>query len=266
VDEEGSPLPEYYTETPDAAHTIFINDKMFLRNDYPLIIYDTIRNSELRETTEYKYSDLGFILLHRTIEQLTNQPLERFVEENFYQPLGLHHIGYNPLLWYKKDDIVPTEEEPYFRKGLIHGTVHDPAAAMLGGVSGHAGVFSNAHDLGVILQCLIQEGNYAGMQVLDSTVIREFTKCQFPLNENRRGVGFDKPLLDFYADGPVCKGASPSSFGHSGFTGTYFWGDPEKKLVYVFLSNRVYPEASNNLILKENVRTNIHQILYDSLY
>jgi beta-glucosidase-like glycosyl hydrolase/CubicO group peptidase (beta-lactamase class C family) len=266
VDEEGNPLPEYYAETPDAAHTIYINDKMFLRNDYPLVIYDTIRTSELRETTEYKYSDLGFILLHRTIEQLTNQPLERYVEENFYRPLGLQHIGYNPLLWYDKEAIVPTEEEPYFRKGLIHGTVHDPAAAMLGGVSGHAGVFSNAHDLGVILQCLIQEGNYAGIQVLDSAVIREFTKCQFPLNENRRGVGFDKPLLDFYEDGPVCKGASPSSFGHSGFTGTYFWGDPEKKLVYVFLSNRVYPEASNNLILKENVRTNIHQILYDSLY
>ena len=266
VDEKGNPLPDFYTEMPDPVHTIFIHDKMFLRNDYPLAIYDTIRESELRETNEYKYSDLGFILLHRAIEQLTNQPLERYVEENFYHPLGLNHIGYNPLLWYDKGKIADTEDDQYFRKSLIQGTVHDPAAAMLGGVSGHAGVFSNAHDLGVIMQCLMQQGNYAGLQIIDSTVVHEFTKCQFPLNKNRRGIGFDKPLLDFYEDGPVCKSASPSSFGHSGFTGTYCWADPEKKLVYIFLSNRIHPSADNNLIIKENIRTNIHQILYDSLY
>lgn len=266
LDENGNPLSDYYSNTPDPNHTIYISDTLFLRNDYPFAIYDTIRESELRNSIEYKYSDLGFILLSRAIEQSTNTPLEQFVESNFYSPLGLSNIGFNPLMWRDKKHIVPTEDEKIFRKKLIHGTVHDPAAAMLGGVCGHAGLFSNAHDLGVLFQCLIQGGNYAGQQYFDEQTIHSFTKYQFPLNENRRGIGFDKPLLDYYENGPVCEDASPSSFGHSGFTGTFIWGDPEKNLVYVFLSNRIYPDQSNNLIIKENVRTNIHQILYEKLF
>ncbi|PID94394.1 MAG: glycosyl hydrolase [Bacteroidetes bacterium] len=265
LDPDGLPSPEFYTTQPDPTHSIFINDHLFLDNNFPLVIYDSIKASTLRPTNAYKYSDLGFILLHRAIEQVTNKPLEEYVQQMFYEPLGLHHIGYHPLSWYHKEHIVPSEKEEGFRNGIIRGTVHDPNAALLGGVSGHAGLFSNAHDLGVLMQCLIQYGNYAGIQVLDSATVREFTTCQFPLNKNRRGIGFDKPLLNFYEGKAVCKGASPSSFGHSGFTGTYFWGDPEKKLVYVFLSNRTYPDSNNDLIVRENLRTDIHQILYEKL-
>ena len=263
--ENGKPNPEFYSTTPDAKHMLFISDNLFLDTNYPLAIYDSIRVSKLRPDNSYKYSDLGFILLHRAIESITNMPMETFTQKNFYKPLGLHRIGFNPTCDFHLSEIAPTEDDAIFRGQLVHGTVHDPAAAMLGGVSGHAGLFSNAHDLGVILQMLLQKGNYNGVQILDSTIVSEFTKCQFPLNKNRRGIGFDKPLLEFYEDGPVCKSASPASFGHSGFTGTYFWADPNNNLVYVFLSNRVYPDASNSTILDENVRTKIHQLLYDSL-
>lgn len=263
--EDGSPNPAFYSTTPDSRHMLFITKNLFLNTNYPLVIYDSIRNSKLRSDNSYKYSDLGFILLHRAIENITNQPMETFVQTNFYKPLGLHRIGFNPIPDFDISDIAPTEDDLTFRGQLIHGTVHDPAAAMLGGVSGHAGLFSNAHDLGIILQMLLQKGNYNGVQVLDSTLIKEFTSCQFPLNENRRGIGFDKPLLEFYEEGPVCKSASPASFGHSGFTGTYFWADPSNNLVYVFLSNRVYPDASNSKILDENIRTNIHQLLYKTV-
>ncbi|NCD42094.1 MAG: hypothetical protein EOL88_08380 [Bacteroidia bacterium] len=266
LDAQGHPKEPYYTKQPDPQHCIMLSDTLFLCTHFPLQIYDTIRTSPLRKTSDYKYSDLGFILIHRALEQITNSPLEQFVDQYFYQPLGLHRITFHPALKFPMKLLIPTEQEKNFRRKLIHGTVHDPAAAMLGGVSGHAGLFSNAHDLAVLMQMLLQKGNYAGIQFLDSTTVKEFTACQFPLDQNRRGIGFDKPLLSYYDDGPVCKSASPDSFGHSGFTGTYFWADPENNLIYVFLSNRIHPGAKNNLILKENLRTNIHQMLYEIFF
>jgi len=136
---------------------------------------------------------------------------------------------------------------------------------MLGGVSGHAGLFSNAGDLAVIFQMLLNEGKYGGKRYFMPSTIREFTKVQFPATGNRRGMGFDKPPVNSIPNGPVCKSASPLSFGHSGFTGTYIWADPENELIYVFLSNRIYPDASNQKISEMNIRTNIHQAMYDIL-
>jgi len=172
---------------------------------------------------------------------------------------------YRPVEKFPLSRISPTENDTVFRKGIVHGFVHDPGAAMLGGVSGHAGLFSNAGDLAVIMQMLLQKGYYGGKQYFLPQTIREFTKQQFPLDRNRRALGFDKPYPDYDSLGPVCKSASHDSFGHSGFTGTYIWADPENGLVFIFLSNRVYPDAANQKLVKSSLRTRLHQVMYDIL-
>lgn len=159
--------------------------------------------------------------------------------------------------------IMPTENDTEFRKQLIRGTVHDPGAAMLGGISGHAGIFTNSLELGVIMQMLLNKGCYGGMTFLSASTVKTFTSCQFPGSGNRRALGFDKPLQNYKAESPSCKSASAESFGHSGFTGTYTWADPSNGLVYVFLSNRVCPSAANQKLRDLNIRTNIQQAVYD---
>ena len=242
-----------------------VAQNLYIRDDYKYQMMDSILLSPLREKNDYKYSDLGFYLLAAAIENIKNQPINKYVSENFYKPLGLSNISYLPRRSYPLSRIVPTEEDTEFRHQLVHGDVHDPGAAMLGGVSGHAGLFSNASDLAVIMQMLLQGGTYGGQKFLETKTIKEFTKCQFPLNENRRGLGFDKPLLEFEEDGAVCFSASTDSFGHSGFTGTYVWADPQSGLVYVFLSNRIHPDASNSKIMDLNIRTEIHEAFYQAI-
>lgn len=179
--------------------------------------------------------------------------------------MGMSSTTFRPRRKFELNKIVPTENDKYFRMQLLHGDVHDPGAAMLGGVSGHAGLFSNSTDLAKLMYMLLQNGYYGGEKYLDSTIINEFTKSQFPLNLNRRGIGFDKPPFVYEKDGPVCKSASEKSYGHSGYTGTYVWADPEEDLIYVFLSNRIHPDANNTKILDLNIRTNLHQAIYDAL-
>ena len=162
-------------------------------------------------------------------------------------------------------EIVPTEIDTYFRNRKVHGYVHDPGAAMMGGVEGHAGLFANAGDLAVIMQMLIQGGEYGGIRYIKESTVKEFTKRQFPLNKNRRGIGFDKPLPNNERGGPACIEVSDNSFGHSGFTGTYTWADPDNNLVYIFLSNRTYPSAEVNTLLKLNIRTDIHKVVYKAI-
>jgi CubicO group peptidase (beta-lactamase class C family) len=174
-------------------------------------------------------------------------------------------MGYLPRQRFPLERIIPTEDDKVFRKQLLQGDVHDQGAALLGGVSGHAGLFSNASDMAVFMQMLLEKGRYGDEQILDSMVVLAFTSVQFPLNDNRRGIGFDKPQLVYEEDGPTCRSASPQSFGHSGFTGTYAWADPENNLVYVFLSNRICPDASNNKIMELDIRTKIHQAFYDAI-
>ncbi|MBE9480350.1 MAG: serine hydrolase, partial [Bacteroidetes bacterium] len=254
-----------YNDKISENFPVRVAENIYIRKNYFYNIIDSIIQSPLRENNKYKYSDLGFYLLKEIIENITNQPIEDYVTEIFYKPLGLTTLTYLPRNKFELSRIVPTEDDKVFRKQLLHGDVHDPGAAMLGGVSGHAGLFSNANDMAIFMQMLLQNGEYAGINYVDTLTVKEFTKQQFPLNDNRRGIGFDKPLPVYDEDGPTCKSASLESFGHSGFTGTYAWADPENNLIYIFLSNRVYPNAENHKIMELDIRTNIHQAIYDAL-
>jgi len=209
----------------------------------------------------YTYSDLDFYVLKRVAEKLLNQPLDEFMDQNFYEPLGLSTLGYKPLLKHPLSIIAPTEDDTYFRHNLIWGTVHDPGAAMLGGVAGHAGLFSNANDLAILLQMNLQNGNYGGHDYFNTDVVTEFSKKQF--KGSRRGLGWDKPEPE--EGGPTSAMAPKSTFGHSGFTGTGAWVDPDNNLIYIFLSNRVYPDAGNNKLVKYNIRTRIHDVVYKAI-
>jgi len=257
--------PEIYSSELSEEYNVRVASGMYINGDYYREIIDSIRFSSLRENSRYKYSDLGFYLIKEAIEGIRNNPFEILTEEQYYHPLGLSTMGYLPLRRFEKERITPTEKDKSFRQQLLRGDVHDQGAAMLGGVSGHAGLFSNAFDMAVIMQLFLNGGEYGGRRYLDNRVLKEYTKTQFPLNENRRGVGFDKPMLEYDEDGPTCRSTSSSSFGHSGFTGTYAWADPENGLIYIFLSNRVHPKASNPLIMEYDIRTNLHQVFYDAI-
>jgi beta-N-acetylhexosaminidase len=259
------PDTTYYRSSISEDFPIRVADNMYLKKNYQFVIYDSIAKSPLLKSNGYKYSDLGFYFIPEIVKDLVNKPFDDFVNRTFYRPLGLSTTGFLPRERFSLDRIPPTELDTVFRKQLVHGDVHDQGAAMLGGISGHAGLFSDANDLGIIAQMLLQGGKYGGVTYLDAETIKEFTQWQFPLNDNRRGLGFDKPQQDYSPDGPCCKSASPASYGHSGFTGTYIWIDPETKLTYVFLSNRVYPSAENNKLASSNLRPKIHQVFYDAI-
>ena len=210
----------------------------------------------------YRYSDLGFYMLHRLIEQVTQQPLDVFMEQNFYVPLGLQTLTYQPLCKFSQLRIAPTEEDKLFRNSLVRGTVHDEGAALCGGVAGHAGLFSNAHDLAVLMQMNLQDGYYGGTQYLQPGTVERFSTRQF--NDSRRALGWDKPEY-LRNGGPTAPEASFSSYGHLGFTGTSVWVDPKYDLIYVFLSNRVHPDARNTKLLTEGIRTKIQSVVYRAM-
>ncbi|TPE43772.1 glycosyl hydrolase [Pontibacter mangrovi] len=220
-----------------------------------------LRAKPANASYDYAYSDLGFYIMKRVAETMLNQPIEDFLDQNIYAPLGLSTLTYTPLLKHPRERIAPTEDDTYFRKNLIRGTVHDQGAAMMGGVGGHAGLFANANDLAILMQMNMNNGNYGGHRYFSTDVVSRFAQQQF--DGNRRGLGWDKPALD--GNGPTSAMASPSTFGHTGFTGTAAWADPENKLIYIFLSNRVYPDASNNKLVKYNIRTRIHDVIYRAM-
>ncbi len=242
-----------------------VAEGLYTKTLYKYIIFDSIKDSRLRENMEYKYSDLGFYLIARTTEEINNKPFENYLSEGFYKPLGLSTMGFLPLQKFSPGRLIPTEDDKVFRKQLLKGDVHDQGAALIGGVSGHAGLFSDANDMAVMMQMFLDYGNYGNEQYLDTNLIIKYTSVQFPLDNNRRGLAFDKPLFDYREHGPHCKSASPKSFGHGGFTGTYAWADPENGLVYVFLSNRIHPDADNSKIMELDIRTRLHQKFYNLL-
>jgi len=211
----------------------------------------------------YKYSDMGFYILKKLAETHLNQPMEQFLEQNFYQPLGLSTMTYLPLCKFPVDRIAPTEVDTYFRNSLICGTVHDQGAAMFGGIAGHAGIFSNATDLAILAQMNLQDGYYGGTRYLREGTVEKFATQQGA--RNRRGLGWDKPERNGTIN-PTSRYASAKSFGHTGFTGTAVWVDPEFDLVYVFLSNRIHPKANNSKLIKSNIRTRIQDAIYDSMW
>ncbi len=261
--ENDQPDTSFFSRKINDYHNVRVAENLYVSPDFSYVIIDSIRYSGLTDHKEYHYSDLGFYLLVRAVENISNVSFEAFAGRYFYQPLGLQTMGFHPRKHFSLSRIIPTEDDKIFRKQLLYGDVHDQGAALLGGVSGHAGLFSNARDMGVMMQMFLNYGKYGGERYIDSCTIVRFTSVQFPLEENRRGLGFDKPMLQFEPDGPNCRSASPSSFGHSGFTGTYTWADPENELVYVFLSNRIHPDATNNKISELNIRTRVHQAFYD---
>ena len=254
-----------YKSVPSENFPYRVAENIYIRKDYRDSIYKAIIDAPVLMKKEYKYSDMGFYLLQLIIERITGQTLDTYLRTNFYDPLGLTTLGYSPRKRFPLSRIAPTEHDVVFRNQVIRGDVHDPGAAMLGGVGGHAGLFSNSGDLAILLQMLLWHGEYGAKQYLLPSTIKEFTRAQFPENENRRGLGFDRPLNTYIPDGPSCESASLQSYGHSGFTGTYIWADPENNLIYVFLSNRVNPDASNQKLEKMNIRTRIHQAMYDIL-
>jgi CubicO group peptidase (beta-lactamase class C family) len=222
-----------------------------------------IAESKLNKSGQYLYSDLGFYLLQMAIEKITKTTLDKYFEKHFAEPMQLPHITFKPKEKKTYLRTVPTEYDYIFRQQQINGTVHDPGAAMLGGVAGNAGLFSNAVSLATLFQPFFYQGYYRNPKYFKPSTIELFCKAQN--KNNRRGLGFDKPELNLEKSTPCSKYASPASFGHSGFTGTFIWIDPTYDLVYVFLSNRVNPDASNNKLVKWNVRTAIQDEIYKIL-
>ncbi len=220
-----------------------------------------LRKPNAEQAYGYRYSDIGFIILKTLVERIVNQPLDAFLDQNLYAPLGMNHTTFTPLCKFSAEDIVPTEGNGRFRIGELTGFVNDQNAALLGGVSGHAGLFSNAVDLAKLMQLQLQLGTYGGSTYLYPETILNFTKRQYV--GNRRGLGWDKPSRG--PNGPTTDLASQKTFGHTGFTGTAAWADPEHQLIFIFLSNRVYPDAGNFKLNQLNIRTRIQSLLYEAI-
>jgi beta-N-acetylhexosaminidase len=240
-----------------------VTENLFLIKGYEDTIVSRIANSKLLKKKEYKYSDFSFILLKEYLENKTGKPLDVLAYDNFYRPLGAAYTSYNPLRRWDMCNIPPTEIDNYFRYTEIQGYVHDMAAAMEDGIAGHAGLFSNSMDVAKIMQMYLQKGNYGGKQYFSAQTFDTFNTCYNCKEGNRRGLGFDKPQIE--KSGPTCGCVSKSSFGHTGFTGTMTWVDPETEIVYVFLSNRTYPEAGENRLSKENIREDIQKAIQEAI-
>ncbi len=261
--DENGLKPECFIDHIDEAHTVRVAENMYLVNDYKERIIDSVMKSPMKEK-KYVYCDMGFFFVPDLVKQLTNKSLEEYLREYFYHPMHLTNIGYCPLHWRDRETIIPTENDTVFRKQLLWGDVHDQQASLMGGISGHAGLFANAHDLAVIAQMLLDGGKFEDQQLLKPETIKYFTTAPFTDNNNRRGLGFDKLPLDKKGPSTASKSASMASYGHTGFTGTFFWNDPENHLLIVFLSNRVYPYAEPNNLSRQNIRTLLHDILYQA--
>lgn len=263
LDSLGNPDTLWYSKKQDSVFSVKILDSLFLKKSFQDSVWNMIYNCGLSPVKDYKYSDLGYYLSKQLIEKAYNDSLQNVTRKYLYAPLGMNYTLYNPK-WngWNVNNIMPTEIEKNFRKSLLIGTVHDQGAALLGGVAGHAGVFSTANDLAKYFQLLLNDGTYGGYRYYQASTITNFTSKQFA--GNRRAIGFDKPT-PIGQDGPTCDAASSQSFGHTGFTGTMAWADPKNGLVYIFLSNRVYPSADVNTLSKQNIRQKIQQVIYDAI-
>ena len=256
-------LPNTLSNQETPQYNVQITDNLWLSKDYKPEIFKAIKDSPLKPEQGYVYSDLHYYTYPDMMAKITGMDWETYLKKT-YTKLGANSLTYNPLRFYDKSKIAPTEYDSFFRKTMIHGRVHDEGAAMLNGISGHAGLFGNANDLMKLMQMYLQKGSYGGQQFIKPEVVDQCTKYQFPELKNRRGIAFDK--LDFdkkISNGPPS--ASAESYGHSGFTGTFTWIDPKYNMVYVFLSNRVYPTRENLKISSLNIRTEVGEAIYKSL-
>ena len=257
-------LKEFYSQSKSKKFSIKVAENLYLNNSYKDSIYKFIRDSEQRLEAGYKYSDLGYYLFKEALEKKYKSSLDDLVQEQFYKPLGANRMTYLPLNKLDKSSIVPSEKDTYYRNQLLHGYVHDMGAAMLGGVGGHAGLFANSNDVAKMMQLYLQKGYYGGKRYFKKETFNKFNKRYFSDKEVRRGLGFDKPQLNPEIKA-TCGCVSDDSFGHSGFTGAYTWADPESGVLYVFLSNRVFPTMENTGLVDEDIRTKIQQIIQEAI-
>lgn len=255
---------KFYATQPSQIFSVPVAKDLYLKKTYTKQILSAIKESPLLDTLGYIYSDLPYYLLKEYFEKKEAKGLDQLVNDFLYEPLKLNSLTFNPYLKFPDSILVPSEKDTYFRNRLLQGYVHDMGAAMQGGVGGHAGLFGTAYAVGVVMQMYLQGGYYNGQQLLSKTVIDQFNQCYFCSENNRRGVGFDKPEMNPKSANfePL---ASNKSFGHFGFTGTYAWADPEKEMVIVFLSNRTYPTMENKLLVKHNIRTRMRRLVYEAL-
>ena len=261
---ENGPKLEYYSDQIDEFHTVRVAENLYLVNDYEERIFDSVSKTPLGKK-KYLYSDMGFYYIPKIVKQLTNQNIEEYLQQEFYIPMNLNHICYKPLGHFTREQIAPTENDTVFRRQLVWGDVHDQAAAMMGGVAGHAGLFANARDLAVLMQMLLNEGVYDGHRYLKPETVRYFTSAPFAnSNDNRRGIGFDKLPIGKKGSCTASKSGSMEGYGHTGFTGTFVWADPANQSVIVFLSNRICPNAEPNKLVKSGIRSELHDILYEA--
>lgn len=264
LDADNCPADKYYSLTYKDGYTKQVAENLFINDNYKDIILKKIVDSKLSDKKEYKYSDFTFIILKEYLEKITGKSLDILSAHNFYNMLGMSSTMYNPLRKFDMRVIPPTDNDTYFRHTTIQGYVHDMEAAMEGGIAGHAGIFSNAMDVAKMMQMYLNKGNYGGIQYFSSATFDVFNTCHFCAEGNRRGLGFDKPQLG--KEGPTCGCVSMSSFGHTGFTGTMAWADPETEIIYVFLSNRTFPDSNAaNKLSKENIREDIQKIIQEAI-
>lgn len=265
--DNGTLKPEFFSDGIGPNHSYKIQD-----NPLPLALEDSLWKwtiaSDLRELPkkekryDYLYSDLGYTLMFRVVEEIIQEPIETYLSREFYKPLGLNRTTFLPLEQGLYSDIAPTEVDDYFRNTVVCGNVHDQNATLMGGIAGHAGLFSTANDLAILMQMNMDMGTYAGKRYFNNWTVPIFTTPQSV--DNRRGLGWDKPITGT-DEGPTSIYASASTFGHTGFTGASVWADPSEELIFIFLCNRTYPDSENFKLLEDNVRTRIHDIVYQSI-
>lgn len=266
---DGIPKDRFIKESQSKNYKNQAYSNQFVKNRFQNKVYRIINRSKVSSNKEYRYSGLSFLLFPKVIEDISGKTYQSYLQENFYGAVGSRTLSFNPNDKQHPNTIVPTELDTFWRKSVVKGYVHDENAALLGGISGNAGLFGTADDLYKMMTLYQNMGNYKGQQILSEAAVKEFTRIQFQKNNNRRGLGFDKPLigndtLTLENAYPSPK-ASPSSFGHGGFTGTFVWADPKNQLVFIFLSNRVYPDRSHRKLYDLNIRTRLHDIFYDEL-
>lgn len=269
LDEEGKLDKDVFSNHPSKKYSVRISNNMYMNHEFRKEMMDTIRTSELEKRKRYLYSGLSFYLYPKMIENLSGVEYTTYVKENFYRPLGAYSITHNAYKHYPLSRIIPTENDDFFRMEKLRGFVHDEGAAMMGGISGNAGLFGTTTDLAKVFQMFLQKGYFAGRKYISEETMNEFIRIQYPNNDNRRGLGFDKPLIDNYKnkleDAYPAVSCSPGSFGHSGYTGTFAWADPDNGMLFIFMSNRVHPTRENGKLYKFNIRTAMHQAIYDCI-
>ena len=264
LDANGKPSEKYYRKTYSKEFSKQVAENLFIRNDYEDTIMKKIIDSPLLTKKEYKYSDFTFIILKKYLEKTTGKNLDELTYNSFYKSMGMNNTMFNPLLKFDASVIAPTEVDTYFRHTTLQGYVHDMEAAMEGGIGGHAGIFSNSLDMAKMMQLYLQKGMYGDKQYFSENTFNDFNTCYFCEDGIRRGLGFDKPQLG--TAGPTCGCVSMFSFGHTGFTGTMAWADPETEIIYIFLSNRTFPDSNAaNRLSRENIREDIQKIIQESI-